>query len=182
MTAEAVEAVGAELVALLRDRLTEEGLDSDAVTLGSPADLSGRATARLGLFLYRIEPARQHTDHERRQSAPPLSLDLRYLLTAYPAADRADGTPGQHQLLGTAMQTLHDVPVLDVPAAVDDRDLRLSLEDGGPADRAWVWEAFPETPYRPSVSYHVRPVVIESRIERAVPEVTERRTSVSRPE
>jgi hypothetical protein len=183
MTSEAIAAVGERLRAILRDRLADEGIDRETVALGSPADLAAKATPRLGLYLYRIEPAREHTDRERRQSAPPLSLDLRYLLTAYPPSEGASGgTLGQHRLLGLAMQTLHDVSVLDVPEAVDDREVRLSLEERGPDDRAWVWETFPETPYRPSVSYHVRPVVIDSRIDRTVPEVTDRRTSVSRSE
>lgn len=183
MTSDAIAAVSERLRTLLRDRFEDEEIDREAVALGSPADLDGRSSPRLGLYLYRIEPAREHTERDRRQSAPPLSLDLRYLLTAYPPAEGATGGAlGQHRLLGLALQTLHDVSVLDVPEAVDDRDIRLSLEERGQDDRAWVWEAFPETPYRPSVSYHVRPVVIESRIEQDIPEVTERRTSVSRPD
>lgn len=188
----AVGAVSERVVALLADRVAgRTGADPDAVALGSPADLTADPEVRLGVYLYRIE--RSGRDGNYRRSAeqanggrtsvvrkdPPLTLDLGYLLTAYPSSR---DVLAQHRLLGAAMGALHDTPVLGVPEAPGETPVRITLESSPPDERAWLWETFPATPHRLSVGYHVSPVVIESRTESDVERVTERRASVSRTE
>jgi len=116
------------------------------------------------------------------QQNPPLALDLRYLLTAYPAGGGADGTGAaldQHRLLGLAMQVLYDNAIvggedLRGSLAEDDVRLQLSLEPETTTDLASVWNTFGETPMYPSAAYHVSPVLVESTVEREFSRAEER--------
>ena len=188
-----IAVVGDALRRLLADGVAERtGESPDVVALGSPADRSTEAGVRLGVALYRISRSGRNGDSGRRiertdqgqttRKNPPLSLDLRYLLTGYPARESSEGSAG---LLGTAMGVLHDTPTLD-PALPErmtsETPVRVSFESAPPEERAWLWESCPETPFRPSVGYRVGPVEIESRIESAVEHVTERRASLARSE
>jgi len=58
----------------------------------------------------------------------------------------------------------------------------VSFESASPKERAWLWESLTETPHRPSVSYRIGPVEIESQVESTVEYVTERQASVTRSE
>jgi len=192
-TEDPIAVVSDALRTLLADGVADRtDAPPDAVALGSPADRPTEAGVRLGVSLYRISRSGRNSDCQRRiertdqgrttRKNPPLSLDLRYLLTSYPAPESSDGPA---QLLGTAMGVLHDVPVLDpaLPERITgETPARVSFESAPPKERAWLWESLPETPYRLSVSYRVGPVEIESQIESAVEYVTERRASLTRSE
>ena len=164
--------VGRTLRALLLEGMTSWSVDDDQIALVSPAQFDGDG-AGLSLHLYRvIENA--HWANERPgitgtydPSAAPLVLELSYLLTAHPADSDAVETADtleQHRMLSAAIRTFRE------HATVDDPDLIGSLA-GGPAlqlsvedadDRVHdVWSTFADTPYLPSVSYRVTPVVIE---------------------
>lgn len=131
---------------------------------------------QLNLFLYHTEPnqAYRNMDLPNRvrpgeTASPPLALDLYYLLTAY---GEGDSELVAHALLGTAMQILHDHPVLgreeirDALAAseldVQFERLRVTPQPLSLEDISRIW-AGGQSEYRLSAAYHVSVVLIESR-------------------
>jgi hypothetical protein len=176
--------VGETLVGLLRGRLWGSELaDESKVALASPAALGADTDVRLSLFLYRVsenehlrntdwtevKTAAGTVDPERRR-APPMALDLYYLLTAYPSeggSDETTKTRDQHRVLGRAMQVFRDNAVVtgsDLQGSlVADDELRLAMEPNPTEEMFNIWNTFEETPYQPSVAYVVGPVLVESR-------------------
>jgi hypothetical protein len=196
-TAAAIAAV----TAVLKDLLSNGLIDRDVV--GAVGDVTVTAQApdridpsadssQLNLFLYLVSRNQgwANVGYPSRDangdliSAPPLALDLHYLLTAYGAKDLH-----AELLLGYAMQLLHEMPVLTRPAIrnalspsllVENGDVPASLRDlfrSGLADQVEqvkicqtflstdemfkLWMAF-SAPYRPTAAYHVSVVLIES--------------------
>jgi hypothetical protein len=103
---------------------------------------------------------------------PPLALNLYYLITAY---GLDDDDASAHQLLGQAMSTLHDHPLLGsaeilnaTGATLADSDLHLQVErvritpQPLPLDEmSKLWTTF-QTQFRISAAYQVSVVLIES--------------------
>lgn len=186
------------LVELLRDRIAERDdivtVDRTEIALVSPARVEADSDVRLSLYLYEVtengvmKNADRWTIDDDTQQDPPLALDLRYLLTAFPAQGGNDETAitvDQHRLLGLAMQVLYDNSIVggdDLQGSLSDADARLhiSLEPESTNDLANVWNTFGETPLYPSASYHVSPVLIDSTVERTVSRVREREAKVER--
>lgn len=180
------------LVELLRDRIAERedavGIDRGAIGLVSPADVGADSDVRLSLHCYAIEENSVMKNADRQVLAddsrrdPPLSLDLQYLLTAYPAGggnDESAAVLDQQRLLGLAMQIFNDNAIVggdDLQGSLgeDDPRLHLSLEPEDSYDLATIWTAFGDTPLYPSVSYHVSPVTIESTVTEEVSPVQQR--------
>jgi hypothetical protein len=191
-TAEAVAAVGLSLRSLLADRVQDPagGSAPVPVNLGAPGpdrDPDGAVDeARINLFLYRVSengylrnqeiPGHGHPSAYGR---PPLSLDLCFLLTVYGSrmvGTYLDETPA-HQLLGSAMQVLHDnavitdslvtrrppagQPILDPVLRKELETLKVTLHPLGIEDLTNVWTAL-ELSFRLSVAYEVSVVRIES--------------------
>lgn len=150
----------------------------------------GVSKAQLNLFLYQtavnaawrgMAPPRQARPGE--SAAPPLALNLHYLVTAFGRGE-SDNDAVSHRVLGGAMGVLHDHAVLDpdeIAAALAGNDLAtqgerlrvtalpLSLEE-----MSKLWSAF-QTPYRLSAAYEVTVVLIDSRVPvRANPPVLRR--------
>ena len=196
-TAAAIAAV----TAVLKDLLSNGLIDRDivgavgdiAVTAQAPdqIDLTTN-TSQLNLFLYLVSRNQgwANVGYPSRDangdliSAPPLGLDLHYLLTAYGAKDLH-----AEILLGYSMQLMHEMPVLTRPAIrnalsptllVDNGDIPADLRDlflSGLADQIEqikicqtflstdemfkLWMAF-SAPYRPTAAYHASVVLIES--------------------
>jgi Pvc16 N-terminal domain len=191
----------AAVTAILKDLLSNGLIDRDvvgavgdvAVTASAPDRITlPEANSQLNLYLYLVSrnPGWANVDLPSRDergnllAAPPLALDLHYLLTAY-------GASYLHTelLLGYAMQLLHEMPVLTRPAIrnaltpalpVDNGDVPAGLRDlfqSGLADQieqikitpsflstetmSNLWMAF-STPYRPTAVYQVSVVLIES--------------------
>ncbi|TQV82486.1 DUF4255 domain-containing protein [Exilibacterium tricleocarpae] len=100
---------------------------------------------------------------------PPLSLILKYLITAY--GDNDDDISGQ-QLMGQAMSLLHDHPVLgrsDIEGISPDSDLhrqferiRITPDTLTLDDMSKLWTSFQSAEYRLSTGYEVSVVLIES--------------------
>jgi len=171
-----ITAASATLLQLLRDELGN-AVPNQRITLESPGARQGGAGGSLiGLFLYAVaespylknEPPTIQDAITRRQ--PPLTLDLYYLLTAYPSENQGDPSAGQllaHANLALAMRTLYDNGVLagsrlrsDLSGT--DAELRLSLNPITVEDMTRLWEVFPEKLYQPSVGYLLTPVPVES--------------------
>lgn len=181
---------------LLDNRLIAQGLTSSlgevSVTALPPdrVPVGAEERSQLNLFLYRITPytgwrgGRVGNDAANGRvaaAAPPLALDLHYLLAAY----------GEHDfhaelLLGVAMQVLHQTPVLSAAtiqsvlttgvSAGSSSPLRAALaaasvNDGGAGvtiepeflsneETSKLWSAL-QARYRPSASYKVSAIVLD---------------------
>ena len=137
----------------------------------------------VSLFLYRVQrsgvvrPARGPTLPDGRVQRPRLPLDLHVLLTVW--AKRASL---QHEVLGWALRTLEDNPVLaaevlnsyrgGVFAPGDSVELlpgELSVED-----TLRVWEVVAGQPYQLSVPYTLRTVYVDSAVSDGQTPVRER--------
>lgn len=176
-----IERVSRALVTLLTDGLQGISVDELAgpnVELLSPADLPA-ANAHLTVYLYRITRNGDVSNHNTvvepdgtiRQ--PPLALDLTYLLTVPPTSTEpdSDDTYEQHHVLGRVIQVLQDNPVLSGVQAGE--DVRITMNTPAMDEILDLWNTFADTPYQPSVSYLVSPVLVApSRSESTTP-VTE---------
>jgi hypothetical protein len=142
----------------------------------------------LNLFLYQIgrnsgwhnRNARTHDGDGSRVAAPPLAVDLRYLVTAY--GSKAYQTEA---MLGHAMVALHDRPVLTpdfiadslklpaTPDAIDKQlaasglaeqaeSVHLSVDNLSADDLARIWSGF-QLGLRPSVSLLATVLLMSSR-------------------
>jgi hypothetical protein len=192
-TSLAVGAVTAVLRSLVEDSIVRHNL---AAVLGAAPTVSalppdrvpnGQGTPdRINLFLFQAsenpairnaELPSRNGDGERRTNAT-LALDLYFLITAYGAADFH-----AEVLLGHAMFTLHETPVLtrrairDALAALPASNLADELAAARLADQleqirivprvlsveevSKIWTAL-QTQYRPTAAYHVSVVLIQA--------------------
>jgi hypothetical protein len=142
----------------------------DRISLESPAQLESDNSVRLSMYLYRIleDPYMKNrypiSGTGGKQQKTPLTLDLYYLLTPLV------GTPREQQIvLGKAMQTLYDLPVLESqdfqgPPANTGEQVRLVLNPVSLEELTRVWQAL-EIPYRLSVCYIARVAIVDSQLE-----------------
>ncbi len=144
----------------------QAALPGVTIDLRTPKEMDQNQNAQgVSLWLYRVVRNPDLLNQPLPRPAPNqilrgvLPLDLYYLLTPL----RRD-VEDEQMLLGRAMQTLSDHPVLrgsDLVGSLagSDVQLRVTLEE-----ITRVWTALQE-PYRLSVSYHVQAVIIESDLE-----------------
>ena len=181
----------AAVTATLRNLLTQgvtlvPGLGDTTVTTQLPdrARASGNTANQINLFLYQavLNAGWRNLDMPRQvkggeTGAPPLALNLYYLLTAY-GRDDDSVRPFSHELLGRAMSLLHDHPLLgadEIAVALAGNDLgsqlervRFSLQPLSVDDIYRLWTGF-QTPYRTSVAYEASVVLIDSTRESRTP-------------
>ncbi len=154
-----------------------DGLNA-TVTSRPPDKARGNITGnQLNLFLYdlAISAAWRNAAAPRQLpggesiSASPLGLSARYLLSAY-AQDDEDELA--HRLLGSALLSLHDQPLLsaaELKTALPESDLWAQTEHvritphpiSGDELSKW-WTVF-QAPYRPTFAYEVTVLLIDSR-------------------
>lgn len=170
----AIAGVSNTLRQLLEDRMDIPTVHS--ITIASPdVDIGDVEGCRLNLFLYHISEnaflKNQDLPGQGNPGAyghPPLSLDLHFILTAYPAAETAIYADLDAQyVLGEAMRVLHEyarVPnhLLDMSLRNEFEALNVSLEPAATEDFVKIWTALPEGKFRLSVAYQVSVVQIES--------------------
>lgn len=146
---------------------------SRAITL-PPHDVAPSQDPRVNVFLYQaeIDGALRNTDPVNttpgQYGHPALPLVLHYLITPY-AADADDVVA--HRLLGGALQALHSHPLLtatdladvapysDVHQQVE--SVRIVWQPLNDKDIYSLWSIF-QAPYRISVAFEVRVVLIDS--------------------
>jgi hypothetical protein len=152
---------------------------SDLEVTTQPPDLArkGITKAQLNLFLYHttINAAWRNLDMPQQvrpgeNGAPPLALNLHYLITAFGRGE-GDNDAVSHRVLGGAMSTLHDHPVLsrsDISGALPGNDLAQQFEQlkitALPItidEMSKLWTTF-QTQYRVSAAYEVTVVLIDS--------------------
>jgi len=148
------------------------GLAAD-VTILAPDQAAGEP--RVNLFLYRIEenPFLRNQDATVRRgalgelAAPPLSLTLYYLMTAYAPNDAQIGNSTAQQLLGEAMRVFYDHGVVSAnyldPGLLDAREqLQIVNKSLDPEELSRIWSTFAQ-PFRLSVLYQVSTVQLDAR-------------------
>ena len=197
----------AAVTAVLKDVLLNGLVDHDAiamvgnvmVTAQSPDRIAlPEQNSQLNLFMYLVtpNPGWRNVGLPSRDSAgelvnaPPLAIDLHYLLSAY-------GTKDFHAeiLLGYAMQLFHEMPVLTraairqafspaltvngsagpqgkIPAELQNlfqsgladqiEQIKITPSYLNTEEMSKLWMAF-QTPYRPTASYNVSVVLIDSK-------------------
>ena len=142
------------------------------VTLLAPDESAG-STRRVNLFLYQLTEHTQFRNagvHLRPGTAdvleaPPLSLVLSYLMTAYATNDPGTGNAEAHAVLGEAMRVFHEQPVIPHDALEADltdakEQLRVAPIPLDPEGISRVWNTF-DAPYRLSVAYEVSVVQLD---------------------
>lgn len=163
-----------------------QNIDSNDIVLGSPGEINDGDSARISLFLYQIleNVHMKNQEMQRINSSkdkyPPLTLDLFYMLTSHPSAqnnNRTDRTLDEHRILGRAMQIFNEKSILtgsDLSGNLDKtKELHLTFNSLSLDDLTKIWNNFQGRPFRPSVSYLVSPVEIDSsRSEESVKRVT----------
>jgi hypothetical protein len=150
--------------------------------------------ARINVFLYQIQESPQLKNYDlpglgtaMAYGAPPLSLNLNLMLTAY--GSEVEEENGLNEmvaqfLLGSAMRVLHDYPIITAQTQTQrepfgqpilhdslrraDEQIKLSLDPITLEDLTKVWTAL-TIPYRLSVAYTVSVVRIESQATRRYP-------------
>ena len=175
----AIAAVTSTLRRLIEEKVREDLPGAEVTT--SPPDVLGDTNGqnRVNLFLYhtdlsshwRNSPGPRHTK-PGESGHPPLALDLYYLISAY---GKDDDDVKSHRLLGRAMRTLHDFPILSPEEIVKatsgdlpDSDLheqiesvRITPEALTVDDMSKLWNTF-QTQYRISAAYRASIVLIDS--------------------
>jgi hypothetical protein len=169
------------MIATLNEGLSKLQLKPEAVL----DDLSGeipKDPAKLTVFLYEIAedapsrnrgPVRSDTPGGPVVHKPPMALLLRYLITAW-GGDQVT----QHQMMGNALQTLYDHPILDgtrltgTLAGTTDA-LHLTLTPLTLDQKSYVWFALQKS-YRLSLNYEVRVVNLDATVETPVVPVASR--------
>jgi hypothetical protein len=151
------------------------------ITLLAPDD-SG-PTRRINLFLYKtsINPGLRNLDWQlkpgdsTRLVAPPLSINLGYMMTAIAPNDAVTGQSTAQELMGEAMRVFHQFPVVPLTYLPDGlktahENVRLIPEELNLQDMGALWTTFSQ-PYRLTVVYSVSVVQIDpsTQSERALP-------------
>ncbi len=180
----AIAAVTATLRQMLYDSVSTD-VPGTEVTILPPDDPVLKTDGkRLNVYLYHVTPntASRNADLPgRRQDGTVaaktrLGLDLYYLFTAYGKASETD--PEIHRILGSALRTLHEYPLLtrDAIRAVENQGaligsnladqvemVKLGLQPLSLEDLSRLWSVFFQTPHRISFACLASVVVIEGR-------------------
>jgi hypothetical protein len=148
------------------------GTSDAAIVFLHPSAAARNASNRLSLWLYQVtenefvknQPP-QPVNGNNRAQAPPLALNLFYLITPFGAASDTDPAAGESdlRLLGKTMQVLYDNAIIYLRDAQDNvaEELRVILSQLTLEEQTRIWEALQE-PYRLSVCYQVRVIHVDS--------------------
>ncbi len=172
---------GNALVELLRDNLTPEPLgDRELISLCSPHE-SGNS--QMTLYLYHIEEENPNMTSgyyqvdRNTQRICPAQFALRYLVTAHSKAPVQLREADQHRIVGAAIQTLRDNPV--IPAkyltgsmAEEGAELRVMVEKIPMEQLLKIWNNTAKE-YKLSFVVLLTGITIRSRRERRVSRVTD---------
>ncbi len=195
----AITAVSRTLRTLLLDRMTAQ----NAVTIAPPdVTVTGITGGRINLYLFQVlENADLKNQeipgqgHPATYGRPPLSLNLRYLMTTHSELEsQSDADLNAQTMLGDAMQVFHEFgnrveeltiqrpaagtvgdPVLDGGLIDEFERVKLVLHPAELDDLTKIWSALSESNFRRSVVYETRVVQIESTEPRARPQPVETR-------
>lgn len=185
----AIGQVSDALVEVLQSSVSERddviSLDRNEIVLSSPDDVGADSDVRISLYLYSVERSEQQQSRtvtaDDVEKGRPLSMTLRYLLTAYPSMSGTSERTNvryQHNTLGLAMQVLHDNAVLtqhDLGGSFrEDTQITVEMEHDSESAVSRVWDSFGDLPRYPSAVYRVSPVRIDSLRETELHRVSRR--------
>ncbi|MGI6193555.1 MAG: DUF4255 domain-containing protein [Christensenellales bacterium] len=172
---------GSALVELLRDHLTPEPIaNRELISLCSPHEAENN---QLTLYLYHIEEDTQgiqsgyyQVDRDT-QRIRPSRYNLRYLVTAHSKAPVQLREADKHRLIGAAIQTLKDHPVLDqkyLTGSLEEQraEIHVVLEKASQDQMLKIWNNT-STPYKLSFLVMLTGVEIDSLRMRKVTRVTD---------
>ncbi len=177
----AIVEAGSALVDLLRDNLTPEPLGNrELIALCSPHESENN---QLTLYLYDIEEESQNITSgyyqvdKNTQRRRPAQFILRYLVTAHSKAPAQLREADQHRILGAAIQTLRDHPVipqqyLGGSLAEEQAQIHLAMEKVPFEQMLKIWNNTSKE-YKASFVLMVTGVTIASKRSRHVTRVTE---------
>ena len=180
------------LEALLRQNIArpEVGGLTVNVTPLPPESVAGSAQNTLSLHLYHVaaEPYYTNAPGPGRDvpdvATNPLALCLYYILTAHHRSTDEELDPfTQQNLIGLAMKTMHDFPVLTDRTRIDgsptpvldpdligrDNHLQIVLRPVSPEDALSFWSSEEQRTARLSAYYEVRVVMLEAERPRTMP-------------
>ncbi|MBD5799858.1 hypothetical protein BHU24_25130 [Bacillus pseudomycoides] len=172
MSGDVIVSAGETLVKLLENHMNMKGM-SGKIALLSPSDTVGQDTI-LTLCLYNVVENTFMKNQELSYAgpnilqSPPLVLDLYYLLTPHShMQDPKQQTIEEQKILGSAMSIFYDHPnlsgsILQGTLAESDEQLKITLNPMSLGDLTGIWQAIPNQHFKPSVSYVVSPVRMES--------------------
>ncbi len=146
------------------------------VSANTPQEMTDNSLTGLSVWLYRIDRDDQLLNHPPRRigfdrvERRNLPLRLHYLITPV-ANGNQDGTgpPLEQSILGKALQTFHDHPLLSGADLQDDlagsgTEIAVRLEPLGLEEITRVWDAL-EKSYQLCVSYEATVVMVASDAE-----------------
>ncbi len=177
----ALTEAGNALVELLRDTLTPEPLGNrELINLCSPHESENN---QLTLYLYQIEEDGQNITAgyqlvgRETERIPPARFILHYLMTPHSKAPAQMKEADQHRIMGAALQTLRDHPVipqryLNGSIAAERAELHVSVDRMQLDQLIKIWNNTSKE-YKLSVVVTVTGVTIDSKRERRAPRVTE---------
>lgn len=177
----------ATVTATLRQRLhnvvTQE-VSGSSVEILPPNDSKLKDTQpTLNVYLYHLTPNAAWANEElpvRRENGtvvtrPQLALRLHYILTAFGRATQSD--PEAHRLLGSAIRTLHERPILtrtEIASVVQSHTelsgsnlsdqvelVRITPQSLSIEELSKLWSVFFQTPYRISATYEASVVLLD---------------------
>lgn len=173
--AQAIAVTGQTILGLLADNIPKSEFTNARFELYQTGNFESPMEEGVSLFLYRIEinpglrnaPNRIGLDGISRR--PPLPLDLYYLLTVW-----AKDVIKQQRILGWAMRTLEDAPVLsaarlnhfgtEADVFRPNENVEIIYHSLSIQDLSNIWSAF-KVGLPMSVAYIARVVGIDSTIE-----------------
>ncbi|QWH88415.1 DUF4255 domain-containing protein [Bacillus toyonensis] len=179
--------VGITLVKLLEDNMSDL---KGSIALLSPADEVSQ-NIHLALSLYHIV---ENIDMKNQENSyigttqlqyPPLVLNLHYLLTAHSSnPDITERNLEEHKIIGRVMRIFYDNPVLTGSIlkgglAESEDQLRLTLNSMSLTEIMNIWQVIPNKHFKPSVSYMITPIRIDSARKTTTKRVLERELNYS---
>jgi len=177
----AIIETGNAILELLRDNLTPEPLNNrELISLCSPHESENN---QLTLYLYHIEEESQnftsgyYNTDLNTQRRIPAQFTLRYLVTAHSKAPVQLRQADQQKIIGAAIQTLRDNPVvpqkyLTGSVAKEKAQLHISVEKVPLEQLLKIWNNTSKE-YKLSFVLMVTGVTISSRVERKIARVTD---------
>ena len=178
-----VSTVISDVTETLQELLRNEQrpLNSFDISLESPADetIVPSMRPKVNLFLFRVAE-NPFAKNRQWQSVgadilqyPPLALNLFYVVTPF-AEDKLD----EHRVLGEAMRIFYDNAIVEPPLLMgslefSNEELKIDLCQFSIEEHTRIWNAF-NKPYRLSVCYEIRIIMIDSQIEKPSQRVTEK--------
>lgn len=138
----------------------------EEISLSNPTDAARDSANKLSVWLYNLvpnefmrnAPAPRPGDPNR---APPLALDLSYLITPISPGSELD-----LMLVGKVIEVFHAAPVVILRSEADDihEELRITQARAATDEMCRIWDALKQ-PYRLSVGFVVRVARIDSGME-----------------